>query len=256
MWWANGSGASIMSHRGVHLIPTRAVSHCTSSPSNLSITYHAASYSVWSAQSCISQRPRHQALYSVLLYGCANHSKHGSLYVPPIFTRLPVLRCLHSHKGCSSLAGQRSIVDLFHILDYFILVARADDYRLQKLDDNGDSLASPPVERSSTGNIAAGNYLIGRFPWAIYSTKADSFPEPAVEGGKIGFKQNITIFDIPFRRIDSPSMAIGGSTRVRICLKTRLCPFYQFLTCNRIPLTINRALKWDLFIGTKDVQSV
>jgi hypothetical protein len=55
-------------------------------------------------------------------------------------------------------------VDLFHILDYFILVARADDYRLQKLDDNGDSLASPPVERSSTGNIAAGNYLIGRFP--------------------------------------------------------------------------------------------
>ena len=49
-------------------------------------------------------------------------------------------------------------MDLFHILDYFILVACADDYRLQKLNNDGHSLASPPVEQSSTGNIAAGNH--------------------------------------------------------------------------------------------------
>jgi len=76
----------------------------------------------------------------------------------------------------SSLEGQRSIADFFHMLDAFIKVDNANDYRLQKLDDER------PVElkRSSLGNIVAGDYLV----------------ESTVEGGRIWFEPISTFFNV------------------------------------------------------------
>ena len=62
------------------------------------------------------------------------------------------------------MKGQRSIADFFHILDHLVRAVDADDYKLQQLDDERRPLTGPPVERSSPGNIVAGNYLIGKFP--------------------------------------------------------------------------------------------
>ena len=87
-----------------------------------------------------------------------------SFVCPPVLISLLAPQCLHSRKGGSSLEGQRSIAEFFHILDYLIEVVNSDDYKLQRLDDNHCPLASPPVERSSPGNIVAGNYVIGKSP--------------------------------------------------------------------------------------------
>jgi hypothetical protein len=87
------------------------------------------------------------------------------LYVRP-FWHLPAPRCLHSRIDGSSLEGKRLIVDFFHMLDMLIGVNNAGDYNLQKLDGERP-LSDPPVERSSPGNIEAGNYLISKSPWAI-----------------------------------------------------------------------------------------
>jgi hypothetical protein len=62
------------------------------------------------------------------------------------------------------MEGRRSIVDFFKLLDYAIEVAAGNDYKLRKLDDTLSPLTDPPVERSSSGNITAGSYLIGKFP--------------------------------------------------------------------------------------------
>jgi hypothetical protein len=83
------------------------------------------------------------------------------------------------------------------------------------------------------------------------SPNADFSLESAVEGGKITFKPILMFFDFPFERTDLPSkltakrakrdgegyIASERSSRVRF----RLRPFYQFITCSRIPLTIARA---------------
>jgi hypothetical protein len=64
----------------------------------------------------------------------------------------------------SSLKGQRSIADFFHILDHLIELVNTNDYQLQQLDNEHRPLTGPSVERSSVGNIVAGNYLISKFP--------------------------------------------------------------------------------------------
>ncbi|KIM72489.1 hypothetical protein PILCRDRAFT_16096 [Piloderma croceum F 1598] len=46
----------------------------------------------------------------------------------------------------SSLEGQRSIADFFHILDNHITVINADDYKLRQLDDECRPLVGPPIE--------------------------------------------------------------------------------------------------------------
>lgn len=65
----------------------------------------------------------------------------------------------------SSLEGQRTVTDFFYMLDHFVNVTGAEDYRLQRLDDERHPLG--PVGRSSIGTIDAGNYLIGKFHCAI-----------------------------------------------------------------------------------------
>jgi len=103
----------------------------------------------------------------------------------------------------SSLEGQRSIADFFYILDHHIKVANADDYKLRQLDDERCPLIIPPIERSFSGKIIAGNYLI-----------------ESADGGDITFKPIVTFFDFPFERTDSPSKPAakrakrdgGGST--------------------------------------------
>src|ERR1700691_3734396 len=62
---------------------------------------------------------------------------------------------VHSRKGGSSLEGQRSITDFFHILDHHIKVENADEYKLRQLDNLCRPLVGPPIERSSSGNIIA-----------------------------------------------------------------------------------------------------
>ncbi|KIM85607.1 hypothetical protein PILCRDRAFT_816820 [Piloderma croceum F 1598] len=95
----------------------------------------------------------------------------------------------------SSLKGQRSIADFFHILDHHIAVINADDYKLRQLDDEYRPLVGPPIERSFSGNIIAGSYLI----------------EAAVERGEIMFKPIVTFFNCPFERTDSPSKPAAKS---------------------------------------------
>ncbi|KIL63927.1 hypothetical protein M378DRAFT_163885 [Amanita muscaria Koide BX008] len=105
----------------------------------------------------------------------------------------------------SSLEGQRSIADFFELLDYVIISTTANDYKLQKVDDTLSPLTDP-VERSSPGNIAAGNYLI----------------LPSDEGGRIVFENLSTFTNSNFKSmgINSPSMRAvkrvkrdgGGST--------------------------------------------
>jgi hypothetical protein len=77
-----------------------------------------------------------------------------------ILTHLPAPRCLHSRKDGSSLEGQRSIADFFHMLDKLIKVDNADDYKLQKFNDEHPV----ELERLSPGNIVAGDYLISKSP--------------------------------------------------------------------------------------------
>jgi hypothetical protein len=67
-------------------------------------------------------------------------------------------------KDASSFDGHRSTAEFFYILDHFVKVD-ANDYRLQPI-ENYLRLARPPVERTS-GNIAAGDYLIGKLPRVI-----------------------------------------------------------------------------------------
>lgn len=87
---------------------------------------------------------------------------------PPILEHLPApRRYLHSRQGGSSLKGQRSIADFFYILDQHIEPVNSSDYNLQKLDNECLPLADPPIERSFSGNIKAGSYLISKFPGAI-----------------------------------------------------------------------------------------
>lgn len=62
------------------------------------------------------------------------------------------------------MEGRRPIADFFQLLDCVIRFTTPGDYKLQKLDDTLSPLADPPVERSSSGNIVAGNYLIRKFP--------------------------------------------------------------------------------------------
>lgn len=87
----------------------------------------------------------------------------------------------------SSLEGRRSIADLFELLDY-VIGTTANDYKLQKVDDTLSTLTDP-VERSSPGNIAAGNYLI----------------LPSDGGGKIFLQILDTFSNIKYMEINSPS---------------------------------------------------
>jgi hypothetical protein len=68
---------------------------------------------------------------------------------------------IHPTDG-SSLEGQRSTVDFFKILDV-IVASASGDYKLQKLDNERRPSGAPLLERSSEGNITAGNYLICKF---------------------------------------------------------------------------------------------
>ena len=86
-----------------------------------------------------------------------------------IFVRLPIL--IHRsvprgswrspHIDGSLLAGQRTISDFFKILDHAVRVLCVI-YKLHNL-DNALRPSDDPVERSSPGNIVAGNYLIHKF---------------------------------------------------------------------------------------------
>jgi len=46
---------------------------------------------------------------------------------PPILVHQLATRCLHSRKDGSSLEGQRSIANFFHMLDEIIKVDNAND---------------------------------------------------------------------------------------------------------------------------------
>jgi hypothetical protein len=53
------------------------------------------------------------------------------------------------------------------MLDYLVEVVNADEYYLQRLDDDLRPLPGTAIERSSLGTIIAGNYLIRKSPGAI-----------------------------------------------------------------------------------------
>ncbi|KAM6490810.1 hypothetical protein JOM56_013773 [Amanita muscaria] len=98
----------------------------------------------------------------------------------------------------SSLEGRRSIADVFELLDY-VISTTTSDYKLQKVDDTLSPLTDPPVERSSPGNIAAGNYLI----------------LPSDEGGRVLLKILETFSNLKYMGTKSPSIPThdgGGST--------------------------------------------
>ena len=69
------------------------------------------------------------------------------------------------------------------------------------------------------------------------SPNTDFSPESAVEGGRIAFKLIPTVFNFPFKRIESPLKCVRAE-KVR---SFNLCPFYKYLTCSRIHPMIVRA---------------
>lgn len=81
----------------------------------------------------------------------------------------------------SSLEGQMSITNFFHMLDELLDLKGTNDYQLQQLDDKLRPLASPVVRRSSAGNIVRGIYLI----------------DPATDGGTFSLKVVPTLCDLP-----------------------------------------------------------
>ncbi|KIM81729.1 hypothetical protein PILCRDRAFT_8414 [Piloderma croceum F 1598] len=64
----------------------------------------------------------------------------------------------------SSLKGKRLISEFFYMLGYLIGVVNADEYYLQRLDDDLRPLPGTVIKRSSLGTIIAGNYLIRKSP--------------------------------------------------------------------------------------------
>ncbi|KAF5386188.1 hypothetical protein D9615_002388 [Tricholomella constricta] len=93
----------------------------------------------------------------------------------------------------SSLEGQRSTADFFKILDVMVMSV-SGDYKLQKLDNERRPLDATLLDRSSQGNITAGNYLIRKFT-LTRPPDADLSEDPSVKGDMIALRVITTFFD-------------------------------------------------------------
>jgi hypothetical protein len=114
--------------------------------------------------------PLFPSVQDITLYTLSKSLAGPTIIGPNLRTSCPI----HNIQQCRivdipvclrRLITGRSKVDsrLFQKLDHVIRVTTANDYELQKL-DTVSPLTDPPIERSSPGNIAAGNYLIRKFP--------------------------------------------------------------------------------------------